>query len=119
MIMSYEITDLVKVLTDIKDHLNDFDNSKLFQECKYLGRNIGKYFMSATIVYRLRKLSQLSELSLPKNVEYLKMEINDLISILTNLVFWQCKTCNKTIQAEHEEKLELWIKAHKMSNNHK
>jgi hypothetical protein len=59
----------------------------------------------------------LSESSLFQNVEYLKVEITDLIKILTNLVSWQCNICDKTVGAEHEGQLGLWINAHEITHH--
>lgn len=108
---------LAKILANIKNHLNDLDSSKLFQECKNLESCIDKYPTSAMIVYRLRKILQLSKSTLSDNIEYLRREIDELIQILTNFVSWQCKICKKTIEAEHKDQLTLWISAHEISNN--
>jgi hypothetical protein len=106
---------LVTILASIKVHLDDDDEgSKLLQECKYLGSCIGKYLISAMTAYRLRKISKLTESSLNENIKHLKMEISELIEILTTLVSWRCGTCGKTVDAEHKIQLEMWIHAHKM-----
>lgn len=108
---------LAKILTNIKNNLDDFDSSKLFQECKNLDAHIGKYSTSAMIVYRLRKISQLTKSTLSTNTKYLRIEIDELIQILINLVSWKCTTCGKMIEAEHENQLRLWITAHEISTN--
>ena len=106
-----------EILTNIKSHLDDFDHSKLFHECNNLETCIGKYSTSTMIVYRLRKISQLIKSTLSDNITYLRNEIDELIQILTNLVSWQCKICGKTVEAEHENQLILWITAHEITNN--
>jgi hypothetical protein len=108
---------LAKILTNIKNHLDEVDSSQLFHECKNLSVSIGKYSIDAMIVYRLRKISNLPKL-LPENIEYLKREIDELIRILINLASWECKICGKTIEAEQKNQLALWMKAHKTINNH-
>jgi hypothetical protein len=108
---------LAKILTNIKNYLDEVDRSKLFQECKNLSVCISKYSINAMIVYRIRKISHLPNL-LPDNIEYLKREIDELIRILINLISWECKICGKTIEAEQKNQLTLWIKAHKTINNH-
>ena len=75
--------------------------------------------MSAMTVYRLRKISRLSEMPLTENVKNLKMEITDLIETLTSLVSWRCGTCGKNVDAENKSQLELWIHAHKMISDHR
>jgi hypothetical protein len=110
---------LAKILTNVKNYLDNTDRSKLRQECEYLGSCIGKYFISATTAYRLQKISKLSESSLNENVDHMKMEIGELIGILTNLVSWRCGICDKTVDAEHESQLKLWVEAHEMGNDHK
>ena len=110
---------IAKILTNIKNCLDDADRSKLLQECKYLRSYVGKCFISAMIVYRLRKISQLSESSLTANVRNLKTEITELIGILTNLVSWRCGMCGKTVNAENDDQLKLWINAHKMISVHR
>ena len=109
--------DLAKILTKIKNYLDDSDSSKIFQECKKLKICINKYSISAMIVHRLRKISQLTKSTLSKNIKYLRSEIDELIIVLTNLVSWQCKTCKKIIEAEHKDQLTLWINAHEISDN--
>ena len=42
--------DLTKILTKLKNYLDAFENSKLFQECKKLQICISKGFISAMIV---------------------------------------------------------------------
>jgi len=109
--------DLVKILTNIKNYLDDFDSSKLSQECKNLEVCMDKYSISAMIVYRLRKISQSTKYALFDNITYLRREIDELIQILTNFVSWQCKMCKKIIAAEHKDQLTLWITAHEISDN--
>ena len=108
---------LTEILTNIKNSLDDFDSSKLSQECKNLEVCIDKYSISAMIVYRLRKISQLTKSTLSKNIKYLRNEIDELIIVFTNLVSWQCKICKKIIEAEHKDQLILWINAHEISDN--
>ena len=110
---------LTEILTNIKNYLDNFDSSKLFQECKKLKICINKYSISAMIVHRLQKISQLTKSTLSDNIEYAKGEIEELLRILTNFVSWHCKACDKTIDAEHKNQLTLWIKAHEMNNDHK
>ncbi len=110
---------LVKILTDIKNYLHDIDNPKLFQECKNLVSHLNKYSISAMIAYRLRRISKLDKSLLSGNNSYLKREIDELIHLLTNLVSWHCKVCDKTIETEHENQLVLWVMAHKISSDHK
>ena len=119
--MSYHegMQDLVKILTNIKNCLDDFDNLKLFQECKELEYCIRKYSISAMIIHRLQKISQLTKSELSGNIEYVKREIEELLRILINFVSWHCKACDKTIDAEHKKQLALWITVHKISNEHK
>jgi hypothetical protein len=102
-----------------QDFLDDADRSKLRQECECIGSCLGKCFISATTAYRLRKISKLSESSLNENVDHMKIEIGELIGILTNLVSWRCGVCDKTVDAEHESQLKLWVEAHEMGNDHK
>jgi hypothetical protein len=109
---------LTKILTNIKNHLDDADRSKLLLECECLGSHVGKCFMSAMTAYRLRKISQSSEMYLTENIKYLKTEIAELIETLTSLVSWRCGTCGKNVDAENESQLELWIHAHKMNSDH-
>jgi hypothetical protein len=71
------------------------------------------------IAYRLRKISKLHKSSLSDNSIHLKREINELIHILTHLISWHCKVCDKTIETEHENQLALWVMAHEISNDHK
>jgi len=111
------VWDLVAILTNIKNYLGDSNSSTLFQECKDLESCIGKNSISAMIVYRLRKISQLPASLLPGNVDYVKREIDELIKILANLVSWKCKICGKTIEAEHENQLTLWVAAHEINND--
>ena len=111
--------DLTKILTKIKNYLDDFDSSKLFQECKKLKICISKCFISAMIVHRLQKISQLTKSTLSDNVKYIKEEVEELLRILTNFVSWHCNACDKTIDAEHKNQLGLWIKAHEISYDHK
>lgn len=115
----HEAKTLAKILTSIKNHLDDTDRSKLLRECEHLGSYVGKCFMSAMTAYRLRKISRLSELLLNVNADNLKTEIAELICILSNLVSWRCGMCGKTVDAEHESQLELWIHAHKMICDHR
>ena len=115
----YDVKILAKILTNIQNHLNNLDNSKLFQECQHLGSCVEKCFISAMIMYRLRKISRLSELSPVDNIQHLKIEISELIEILTNLISWRCGICKKTVNAENPAQLELWVNAHKMINNHR
>ena len=110
---------LAKILTNVKNHLDDTDSSNLFQECMYLGSCVEKCFMSAMTVYRLRKISRLSEIPFTDNVKNLKMEITELIETLTRLVSWKCEICGKTVDAENKNQLELWIHAHKMNSDHR
>ena len=110
--------DLTKILTKLKNYLDDFDSSKIFQECKKLKICISKCFISAMIVHRLQKISQLTKSTLSDNIEYIKGEIEELLKILTNFVSWYCNACDKTIDAEHENKLTLWVKAHEISDDH-
>ena len=110
---------LARILSNIENYLDDVGNPKLSQECKDLRLHLNRYPLSAMIVYRLRKISKLHKLSLSDDIPYLKREINELIHLLTNLVSWQCKTCGKIIETEHENQLTLWIKAHEITNNHK
>jgi hypothetical protein len=110
---------IAKILTNIKNHLDDIDRSKLLRECERLGSYVGKCFMSAMTVYRLRKISGLSKLSLSGSANDLKTEITELIEILTNIVSWRCGICGKNVDAENESHLELWIHAHKMISDHK
>ena len=111
--------DLTKILTKIKNYLDDFDSSKIFQECKKLKICISKCFISAMVVHRLQKISQLTKSTLSDNIEYVKGEIEELLRILTNFVSWYCKVCDKTIDAEHKNQLTLWVKAHEISHDHK
>ena len=111
--------DLTKILTNIKNYLDNFNTSKLFQECKKLKICISKCFISAMIMHRLQKISQLTKSTLSGNIEYVKREIEELLTILTNFVSWHCKTCGKTIDAEHNNQLALWIKAHEITDNHR
>ena len=121
IMMNYndDMQDLTKILTKIKNYLNDFDSSKIFQECKKLKICISKCFISAMIVHRLQKISQLTKSTISDNVKYIKGEIEELLTILTNFVSWHCKACEKTIDAEHENQLALWVKAHEISQDHK
>ena len=114
-----DIQDLTKILTKIKNYLDDFDSSKIFQECKNLKICISKCFISAMIIHRLQKISQLTKSTLFGNTEYVKREIEELLTILTNFVSWHCKACDKTVDAEHKNQLGLWIKAHEISHDHK
>ena len=115
----YNAKTLAKILTNIKNHLDDTDRSKLLQECKHLGSYVRKCFISAMILYRLRKISRLSESSLTTNTGNLKTEITELIEILTHLVSWRCGMCGKTVDAENDNQLKLWINAHKMISVHR
>ena len=115
----YDAKTLAKILTNIKNHLDDADRSKLLQECEHLRSYVGKCLISAMIAYRLRKISRLSESSLIANAGNLKTEITELIGILTNLVSWRCGMCGKTVDAENDDQLELWINAHKMISVHR
>ncbi len=110
---------LVRILTKIKNYLDDISDPKLFQECENLEYHLNKYVISAMIAYRLRKISKLDKSLLSSNKSYLKKEIEKLIRILTDLVCWHCKACNKTIETEHENQLTLWIMAHETSSEHK
>jgi glutaredoxin-related protein len=110
--------DLTKILTNIKNHLDNFDSSKIFQECKKLRICISKCYISAMIVHRLQKISQLTKSTLSDNIEYVKREIEELLRILTNFVSWHCKACDETIDAEHKNKLTLWVKVHEISDDH-
>ena len=110
---------LVRILTTIKNHLDDISNSKLFQECENLKTHLNKYFISAMTAYRLRKISKLDKSLVFSNKSYLKKEIDELIHLLTHLVSWHCKVCDKTIETEHENQLTLWVMAHEISNEHK
>ena len=110
---------LSRILTNIKKYLDNISNPKLFQECENLKRHLNKYFISAMTAYRLRKISKLDKSLLSNNKFYLKNEIDELIYLLTHLVFCHCKICDKTIEAEHENQLTLWIMAHEISSDHK
>ena len=110
--------DLTKILTKIKNYLDNFDSSKIFQECKKLKICISKCFINAMIVHRLQKISQLTKSTLSDNIEYVKGEIEELLRILSNFVFWYCKACGKTIDAEHKNQLVLWVKAHEIGYDH-
>lgn len=110
---------LVRILTDIKNYLDDISNPKLSQECENLEYHLTKYSMSAMIVYRLRKISRLDKSLLSRNNLHLKREIDKLIDLLTHLVSWHCKVCDKTIETEHENQLTLWVMAHEISSDHK
>ena len=110
----HDVKLITKILTDIESHLDDSDHFQLFQECMRLEPCIRHCFMSAMTVYRLRKISRLSASSLTENVQNLKIEIRDLIETLTRLVCWKCGMCGKTVDAETESNLELWIHAHRM-----
>jgi len=110
---------LVRILANIKKYLDNISNPKLFQECENLKLHLNKYFISAMTAYRLRKISKLDKSLLSNNKFYLKNEIDELICLLTHLVFWHCKICDKTIEAEHENQLTLWIMAHEISSDHK
>ena len=110
---------LAKILSNIKNYLDDADKSKLLQECEYLGSYVEKYLISAMTAYRLRKISQLSESSSTAHIGNLKTEITELIGILTNLVSWRCGMCGKTVDAENDNQLELWINAHKIISVHR
>ena len=110
----YEDKIITGILTDIKSHLCDSDSTQLLQECLRLEQCIENCFMSAMTVYRLRKISQLTITSLTENIQNLQIEIRDLIEVLTHLVYWKCEACGKTVDAESENHLELWVNAHKM-----
>lgn len=110
---------LVRILTNIKNHLDNTNNQKLSQECANLKYHLDKYSISAMIGYRLRKISRLDKSLVLGNKSYLKKEIGKLIDILTNLVSWHCKVCNKTIESEHKNQLALWVSAHEISSDHK
>ncbi|NQV40397.1 MAG: hypothetical protein HQ505_07695 [Nitrosopumilus sp.] len=110
---------LVRILTDIKKYLDNISNPKLFHECKNLNAHLNKYSISAMTTYRLRKISKLNKSMLSSNNSYLKKEIDKLIHLLTNLVSWYCKVCDKTIETEHENQLTLWVMAHEISGDHK
>ena len=111
--------DLTKILTKIKNYLDDSDSSKIFQECKKLKICISKCFISAMIIHRLQKISQLTKSRLSNNIEYFRREIEELLAILTNFVAWHCKACGKTIDAEHKNQLTLWVTAHEITDNHR
>ncbi len=110
---------LTRILTNIKKYLDNINNPKLFQECENLKHHLNKYFISAMTAYRLRKISKLDKSLLSSNKSYLKKEIEELIDLLTHLVSWHCKVCNKTIETEHENQLTLWVMAHEISSDHK
>jgi len=117
--MNDTVQTIVKALTNIRDYLDDTSNSKLFHECDNLKSHITKSVLSAMTAYRLQKIAKLDRSLSHSNKSHLKNEINELIHILTHLVSWHCKVCNKIIETEHKNKLTLWIMAHEISVNHK
>ncbi len=117
--MGYLAQILVKILNDIKNYLDDVNNPKLVQECKSLEHHLSNYSISAMTAYRLRKICKLDKSSLSSNKSYLKKEIDELIYLLTHLVSWHCKVCDKTIETENEHQLPLLVTAHEISNEHK
>ena len=65
----------------------------------------------------LRKISKLLESSLNEHVDHMKMEIGELVGILTNLVSWRCVgVCGKkTVNAEYESHLKFQVETHEMN----
>ena len=114
--MEYMAHILVKILKNIKNYLDDLNNPKLGEECKSLDYHLKKYSISAMTAYRLRNICKLDKAS---TKSFLKEEIDELIELLTNLVSWKCKVCNKTIETEHQNQLALLVTAHELSNEHK
>lgn len=108
---------IVKILRDINDSLNDSNYTKLSENLKSLGHHLDKYSIGAMVGFRLRKICNLDKSSIPTNDPRLKKEIDELIKILSHLVSWKCKICNKTIETENMNQLPLLVTAHEMSEH--
>ena len=112
-IMDYMTQILVKLLKNIKSHLESKDKSKITKEFESLEHHLKKISISAMTAFRIRKLYKLDHI---KDAAYIKEEIDKLITILTHLVSWKCQTCNKTIETEHQDQLPLLVTAHEITH---
>ena len=111
--MDYMTQIIVKLLKNIKSHLENKDKSKISKEFESIEHHLKKISISAMTAFRIRKLYKLDH---TKDASFIKEEIDKLITILTHLVSWKCKICNHTIETEHQDQLPLLVTAHEITH---